>query len=334
MITGAKKIKLTVENVLKRISEYDVFKYYMGNREWCLNTACLSPFRDEQHPSFIIGSQNGYMTFIDFGDSSKRGDCFTFVKMLYNLSNMNEVLMMIDRDFGLGILPEHATGEFKEIKAAYKQPEDELGKHYSVIQAITRPFTKEELNYWNDFYQDITDLRQEHVYSISKVYLNRKLFPLKDTELRFGYLYEGKWKIYRPFGGKKSKWVPNNVPITAMDGKECIQNCDTAFITKSKKDYLVLRKILSCTCAVQNEGVACFSKENVEYLKANSNKQILGFDSDVPGVTNSQQITKLFNFDYCNVPREYLPDINDFAEWARVKGLKTIEEYFIKKGIL
>jgi hypothetical protein len=155
-------------------------------------------------------------------------------------------------------------------------------------------------------------------------------------ELRFGYLYDDKWKIYRPYAkDKRSKWVPNNVPITAMDGKENIKDCDVAFINKSKKDYMVMKKLFPCSCAVQNEGLGCFSPENVEYIKSNSASQILSFDSDITGVENSQQITELFGFDYCNVPRKYLSEgIKDWADLARVHGLQAIEEYLISKELI
>jgi hypothetical protein len=129
--------------------------------------------------------------------------------------------------------------------------------------------------------------------------------------------------------------VPNNVPITAMDGKEDIINCNTAFINKSKKDYMVMKKMFPCSCAVQNEGLGCFSLENVEYLKANSDNQILSFDSDVIGVQNSQQITKLFDFGYANVPRKYLKEgIKDWSDLSRKHGLKIIEDILKKKNIL
>jgi DNA primase len=120
-----------------------------------------------------------------------------------------------------------------------------------------------------------------------------------------------------------------------MDGKNDIANCSVAFINKSKKDYMVMKKVFPCSCAVQNEGIACFSQENVDYLKTNSQKQILSFDSDVTGVQNSQQITKLFNFGYANVPRKYLTEgIKDWADLARKYGLSTIEEYLKKKGLI
>jgi DNA primase len=334
MIQGDVKVRLTPQAILQKISEYDIFRFYMPDKSWKINHAALSPFRQESNPSFVIGNKRGFLSFIDFGDTSKRGDCFTFVKMLYNLSTIDDVLRMIDKDFGLGFLPGTSTDRYKSIQKEYKQPED-LGKRYSLIQVVTRKFTQEELDYWNQYYQSIDDLRANNVYSIKKLYLNRKLFPLKETDLRFGYLYDGHWKIYRPFGDKKSKWVPNNVPITAMDGKEDITNCSVAFINKSKKDYMVMKKVFPCCCAVQNEGVACFSDGNVEYLKANSDRQILSFDADDVGVKNSQQITKLFDFEYANVPRKYLSEgIKDWADLAKEHGMQAIEDYLKQKQLL
>jgi hypothetical protein len=334
MIQGDIKVRLTPQAVLSKISEYDIFRFYMPAKDWKLNQVTYSPFRNENNPSFLIGTRKGYISFIDFADTSKRGDCFTLVKMLFNLATMDDVLRMIDRDFGLGFLPGTSTDKYKAIQKEYKQPED-LGKRYSLIQVITRKFTNEELAYWNEYYQSLDDLRANNVYSIKQLFLNRKKFPLKETDLRFGYFYEGHWKIYRPFGDKKSKWVPNNVPITTMDGKEDIANCSVAFINKSKKDYMVMKKVFPCCCAVQNEGVACFSDENVEYLKANSDRQILSFDADDVGVKNSQMITKLFDFEYANVPRKYLTEgIKDWADLAKEHGFRAIISYLNEKKLL
>lgn len=334
MITGEKKVRLTPQAILQKISEYDIFRFYMPDKSWKINQATYSPFRKENNPSFLIGNRRGFLSFIDFADTSRRGDCFQFVKLLYNLKSIDDVLRMIDKDFGLGFLPGNSTGEYKIITKEYKQPDD-VGKRYSLIQVVTRKFTQEELAYWNEYHQSIDDLRANNVYSIKKLYFNKQAFPLKETDLRFGYLYDGHWKIYRPFADKKSKWVPNNVPITAMDGKEDIANCAVALINKSKKDYMVMKKIFPCCCAVQNEGVGCFSDENVEYLKANSDRQILSFDSDETGVHNSKQITELFDFEYINVPRRYLSEgIKDWADLVKTHGYYPVQNYLTQKGLL
>ena len=282
----------------------------------------------------MIGNKLGYLMFIDYADTSLRGDCFNFVQKLHNLPSVSDTLKMIDRDFGLGFSTGIMTGEYKKIISEYKQPEIE--KRYSLIQVKTRKFTNRELEYWAEYHQDLQDLRDNNVYSIKELYLNKQRFPLGEDELRFGYLYEGQyWKIYRPYADKKHKWMPNNVPITAMDGKENIKDCKTAFINKSKKDFMVMKKIFPCSCAVQNEGLGCFSHENVEYLKANSDKQILSFDADDVGVQNSKQITEMFDFEYTNVPRQYLAEgIKDWADLAKAHGLKVIEDYLKSKQIL
>jgi len=334
MINGVRKTKLSIEAILSRISEYDIFRFYMPNQDWKINRVTYSPFRHENNPSFMIGNKMGYLLFIDYADTSKRGDCFNFVQMVHNLPNMSETLRKIDKDFGLGLSTGVITEDYKRIISEYKQPH--LEKRYSLIQVKVRKFTKSELDYWAEYHQDLQDLRDNNVYSIKELYLNKQRFPLGENELRFGYLYEGQyWKIYRPYADKKHKWMPNNVPITAMDGKLDITNCDVAIINKSKKDYMVMKKIFPCCCAVQNEGLGCFSHENVEYLKANSDRQILSFDADDVGVQNSKQITEMFDFEYTNVPRQYLAEgIKDWADLAKAHGLQAIKDYLKSKNLL
>ena len=333
MIQGKKRVKLTTDSILEKISEYDIYKMYMPHQNWKINVVTYSPFRNEKNPSFIIGYRGGALRFVDFGDSSKKGGCFNFVMMLFNV-NLNDALLMIDRDFDLGIISGSSTKEYERIISDYAQPTATSKREY-FIQVKTRKFTHEELAYWNGYYQDIDDLRANNVYSIDAIYLNKQKFPIKDTELRFGYLYEGHWKIYRPFADKKNKWMPNNVPITMMDGLDDITDCDVAFINKSKKDYMVMKKVFPCCCAVQNEGMGCFSEENVEYLKENSERQILSFDADEVGVKNSQLITKKFDFEYCNVPKLYLGEgIKDWSDLAKVHGLKVIEQYLTQKELI
>jgi hypothetical protein len=334
MIGGAKKTLITPDVILQRLTPYDIFKFYMPNKDWSINQSTHSPFRKDTNPSFIIGNRSGSLLFVDYVDLNTRGDCFTFVKMLFGMNSMDAVLSMIDKDFGLGLSGKSTnTGVYKVITAEYKQPE-ELGKRYTNIQVVPKKFTSEELAYWNEFHQDIQDLRDNNVFSLSKVYLNKQLFSFKPTELKFGYYYNGHWKIYRPHAEKKSKWLPNNVPISMMEGQGNLNKTQTAIITKSKKDLMVLKKIYPHVCAVQNEGAGCFTQENITFIKENSSRQILNFDSDIPGVTNSQQITKLYDFDYINVPREFLKEgINDYADLAKSKGLEFVKILLEKKGL-
>ena len=66
MINGKRKINLTPEAILDKISEYDIFRYYMPDHDWKLNKVTYSPFRTENNPSFVIGNKRGFISFIDF----------------------------------------------------------------------------------------------------------------------------------------------------------------------------------------------------------------------------------------------------------------------------
>tara|TARA_R110000868_G_scaffold14426_4_gene67217 strand:+ start:29947 stop:30942 length:996 start_codon:yes stop_codon:yes gene_type:complete len=331
MIQGNKKINLTEELILSKISEYDIFKMYMpGN--WKLNVVTHSPFHRDDIKSLIIGTKFGTVTFKDFADTTKKGNCFKFVQLLHHLSNYYDALKMINRDFGLFGEFEN-TEKYKTVISQYEQPIISE-KKYAIIQVITRKFTNEELAYWNTFYQDISDLKRERIYSIKSLYLNKQKFSLRETELRFGYFYDGHWKIYRPFADPKVKWMPNNVPLNTLEGKENLVKENSAIITKSKKDKMVLLKVYPHVCATQNESSGCFSEENVEFLRQNSSRQILSFDSDAAGVKNSRIITKEFDFDYLNVPRNYLSDgIKDFADLGKEYGLIKVEQILKKKKL-
>ena len=98
---------------------------------------------------------------------------------------------------------------------------------------------------------------------------------------------------------------------------------------------MVVKKLLTTTCAVQNEGIACFSQENIKFLRNNSKRQVLSFDSDNAGVKNSQEITKIFGFEYCNVPKKYLAEgIKDWADLVKKYGMNILEEYLKQKQII
>jgi hypothetical protein len=185
------------------------------------------------------------------------------------------------------------------------------------------------------YYQDIQDLRDNHIYSIEKMYLNRKLFPLKENELRFGYLFSGSyWKIYRPTASKKDKWI-SNVPITTAYGLNNLSREKNTLICKSLKDYLLCKKVYSNVCGIQNESLSSISKETSEYISKNSKEVFYGGDSDAPGKQASYVITKAFGWKHINPPDYLLNDCcKDWADWGKLKGLEAVKQHFIEKKLI
>lgn len=326
-IKGKLKLELTKETIFGFISHYDVYRKFFG--DFKLNKVTCNHLRGDHVPSFIIGSKFNELTHRDFANDKWKGNCINLVQQIYSCSYI-EALKIIDKEFNLKI---SYSNEYPQEIIHYEQPEIEE-KQYSNIQCVTRNFTNEELQYWNSYHITIDELKANNVFSISKLFLNKEKYPLKETELRFVYLYQDKIKLYRPFNDSKTKWL-SNVPLTVLDSPESILNCETAWITKSKKDRLILSKLYPNVISTQNESRACFSKENIDYIKSNSKRQILMYDSDKAGCKASLQITKEFNFDYCNTPRNYLSDgLVDFSDIAKVYGINTIEKILKRKKLL
>jgi hypothetical protein len=338
--TKKKTEGLNLENILKRISEYDIYRYYLG-RDFRINDTLKSPFPDRKDdtPSFIIGNKTGYLYHFDFGDPRYRGNCINFVQQITGATSYYDGLLRVDLDFSLGIISQPLDpARYKQIVGQFTKPDniDELKKP-SIIQVKAKPFDQSELNYWAQYYINKEDLKQEKVYSVKEVYLNKKRLPIGPTEFVFGYLYGDKWKIYRPYAtNKKLKWL-TNVPIDEIDGIKDIKNCDKVLITKAKKDKMVIKKIFPCVCSVQAETIVGINEDDLTYLRSNSIEQYINFDSDSPGKKNSWLYTETFGFKHINVPDQYLteqPPIKDFADFAKKYGLKALEDYFKLKGLI
>lgn len=325
MIQGKKKTNLSIETILERTTEGEIYRHFFG--DFTVNQVICNKFRGDKNPSLIIGNKYGNLQHFDFSDSKWRGDCFALVKQIYGLTTLDSILRLIDLNMNLGI----TNGLGAQNSPVIQQNKPIETKRNTLIQVVTKPFTKEELSWWNEYHQDISDLKREEVYSIKKAYLNKKLLGLAD--LRFGYFYNGFWKLYQPLENKRKKWL-TNCPLIYLEGKENIKNCETAWITKSKKDKMCLLKLFSCVAATQNESVSCFSEENVEFIRNNSKKQVIIYDSDDSGVRSCQEITKKFNFGYCNPPKKYLPEIKDFSDLCKIHGIQAIREHLTEKRLI
>ena len=333
MIRGNIKLELSVDTILSKISAYDIYRFYFG--DFKINEVTYNHLRGEKGgtPSFVIGNKgkHGELRHMDFSSSSWRGDCFDLVRSIYNCS-LWEACVKIDQDFGLGI---HSTPlrDYKKIVSKYSQPE-ELGKRYSLIQVVTRKFTKEELAYWEEYHITPEELKSNHIYSIKELYINKSRYALSNDVLRFGYLIcGGYWKIYFPHESKKRKWL-SNVPLTTIYGLENIDKDHNTLIVDSLKDMIVCKKIYNHVIQVQNESLSCISKEDAEYITANSKEVFVGFDADEAGKLASRLVTGTYGWKHINPPDYLLQECcKDWADWAKHKGIQEIHKHFLEKGL-
>jgi hypothetical protein len=340
MIKGKKKqdASLKVEDVLSRIDEFSIFRYYLGV-DFRIGKPFCNPFRTDRNPSCTINQLNNGLQMMDWASLSWRGDCIDIVRKAYSLT-LQEALQKINDDFGLGL----GSGEKYHIRKApiYKVPKLEDMKKTSLIQFKGRrphKFNSLERDYWNSYHVSFDILERENVFGVSSLYIDREKFPLPKGEPVFAYYEESiqKCKIYRPFANKEKKeWKwRSTIPFSHMHGLHNMQECENIVIFKSNKDRIIGLHFLEQALSVQGESFAAISEENLERIKSLSHRQYIGFGSDPQGKEQSLVITEQLGMLHINTPDEFLQEgINDFAELAKQYSIKRVQQHFIEKDVI
>lgn len=331
-IKGNVKVHVSKEYILERLSEYEIYRYYVGH-DFVIGRTFCSPFRKEVDPSFSITvTRNGRLHHVDFGDSTKRGDCFSFVKQMFFALNFDEVLVKIAKDFNIISSKDAPLGRREKMTVVNND-----GKKETLIQVVTRKFDTADLAYWGSYHITEKELKDNDIYAVKKLYLNRDRIMIPATELVFGYLMEDKWKIYRPLADKKNKWLCN-VPGTYISGMHRITDgCHNAVVTKAKKDEIVLAKFIPHVASVQSESQIAICKEDIDILKGKCREVYLNFDSDEVGVQACKYYNQ-FGFKWVNCPKGFNDPngkmIKDFADLAKYYGLETVIKHFKDKKVI
>lgn len=332
------KRNITLDYILSKVSAYDIYAYYMP-WPFKLNKNCLSPFKSENYPSFIIGNKLGKITHKAF-NGSESGDCVDFVGQMFRLNHV-ESLEKIAEDFGL---KDVTTTRYERIIASIEKPIiEEYEEEPLHFLAKAKAFTQQHIDYLAEGFLEPKDLNiseDTKAYALQEWYVNKQRQSMKYNEVAFFYNLKnerGDWiKIYRPFVDKLSKWR-TNIPFTEMHGVSNIKNCKISIIAKSVKDAAFLKKyISSCVCVVQAEDISAISEENIKIITESSERVFLSFDNDEKGVRASKEITEKTGWSYINPPKDLLQyNVSDWFDMAKYyKTPEAVQDYFKSKGLL
>lgn len=344
IIEGENKRMLTAKNILSKISEYDIYRYYLGC-DFTPRKNISSPFRSETRGSFsIYFTQSGYLRHLDFGDTYYKGNCFQFVQQLFGL-DFNNALKKINQDFNLklGFNNQNSSGvEYGSIIKTFLRPKEysEEDAKRVTIHVQAKDFTKEDLDYWNQYGITLEELKKNNIYSVDKLYLNGKYIGNYKNELRFAYLFEieGEYffKIYQPLS-EQYKWI-SNVPVKTPIGiKGLPRKSNKLIIAKSKKDKMIIQKIHSDVYEVQKEGIECIPEELNNLFDEWYDEKYIFYDNDEPGMKASIAMNKL-GFKWINIPNEYkhlkIKDPGDLLEYFGVENGMNILDILLRRKML
>ena len=336
---GTKNVKqLTIQEILKRVTEYDIFKYYIG-KGFKLGTI-RSPLRKDSQPSFDIYKSPNTIRKILFKDhgTGESGSCFDLVMQMYHLSFIG-ALKYIDYDFNLGLnegpLPKRSLTKGYVGKASGVDV-DKLQVTCS-IRVCRRNWNKTiDKAFWSKYNITVSILRKFKVNPIEALKINNKWFRFGKTDCVYCYHFEDyRYKIYQPYS-KDFKWL-SNADIGIIQGwNQLPEKGKFLVITKSLKDVMVLYSIGVPAIAPQSEGTIPSAKI-ISELKERFEIIISNYDYDYRGIVSANRMKKLYDITpFMFIPEFGVKDVSDYIKKYGINSLKIVKnevyKYFYPEG--
>lgn len=317
--------KITRELILSKVSEENLMEHYLGLP--VKKGIFKSPLRADNNPTCSFGRDNyGRLIFKDFSGDFY-GDAFEVVKRIYHVPYY-EALNIIANDFGIRKF-NHLNKNPPKIEYTNSKFDDSKNTE---IRIKVKPFTKKELEWWNQFGITEEVLKKYNVYSCEDLFLNGYyLTSSSETDYIFAY-YKGTidgveyFRIYCPLR-KHFRFLSNWTSTMIQGAQQLPKNGDFIVITKSMKDVMVL-STFNIPSIAPNSETLFLTEEQYDKIKKRFKRIILFYDNDLAGISNMNKIRKKFKDIECVwIPRKYSKDISDFyKKYGRDNTTKLINK--------
>lgn len=328
--------------ILKYVSEEDIFELVFGFKPKEYDYV-VSPFRPDNKPGcWFQYAISGKLRFIDFASKIYVNnvkmisiDCFDCVQQFFNLPNLYRTLQFIKKHLIDGKnLSEIQNTRTLEIKVRNK------------VEILFTPkiYTLEDKNFWFDRYEIYKEnLIEDKVFPISQYkMLNTKYGDYSITTKTISYCYtdfeSGNKKIYRPLD--KNRFLTNCIQNDIGGIRFLSDTGKTLVITKSYKDYRVLKNQGLTVIWFQNEGM--FPTLDILLPLCNRFKEIvIFFDNDKAGIEASLKLVKIINSyipgkaSAIHLPERLLHEnITDPSDFIYKKGREQLIQFLIHKNLI
>lgn len=321
------KKPLSYEEILREIGSEAILSRYLG--EIKIGVSIKSILRKDSNPStsFFRGKDN-QIFYHDYA-LGKTWNCFSLLRDYWGCS-MREVRNRILDDFYLG---EHTPIDFTPIIQEHQSTKK---PRHTLIQFKPKPWTKKALKYWKDYEITKKELEREEVYLIDELYINKNIIPSEGLD-RFAYLVRDDKKVYVKVytpHSKINKWM-SNIPLSVPFNLNTLEKGGTLYITKAKKDLIILKKLFKNVIATQNENIKSLKSSLIKSIKEDFSRVIVIFDNDPTGLSNLRKFKEI-GFDTFHIPIEERErfNIKDIADYAKFYSVDILQSLFIKENLL
>jgi hypothetical protein len=322
MIYNTKNVieELTLDELLKRVTEYDIYHYYLGNK-FKVNHVMSSPFHEDKHPSFgVFKSDTGALLWKD-QSTGKVGNVVTFVKEIEDFYHNKQALKHIYNKFVKGEIV--STKEGLRVKEYFNR----LRRNISIKR---QNFTKNDDEYWGKYQISRETLKKFNVFPIEFFWVDDMLqtFRYSKEQPMYAYKIFDKFKIYRPYSEyKKDKWRTNCASIDIQGYEQLPDTGDLLILTKSLKDVMVFYELGYTSVALQSENDKLNHKIYTD-LSERFKKIVILFDNDRPGIEAAIKLADEYNLPYTMIDSSNLTlyNVKDISDYISMFGKEqTIE---------
>ncbi len=302
--------ELTIEEILKRTSEWDLWQYYIPGVQ--LKRKFKSPLRKDETPSVaLFVSHSGSLLLKDFATGITM-NIWSFLQARYGL-NFREALVTVNNDFNLKLMAKPRMARpTMEIFGVVTQEKVSYTEGCS-IKIKKRDWNVADQIYWAQYGLTTEFLDSRMVKPLQNYWINEDLVYWY-SEKNPAYSYEfgyAKRKIYSPYS-KKFKFL-TNAGDSILQGIDYLpQEADTLIITKAYKDVLVLQNLGYNSVAPQSESMK-IPEKFMQNLKVRFNRIYLLYDNDATGMKFSKKLCDEHGLIPIFVP-EPTKDISDFRK--------------------
>lgn len=340
---------LTVPNILKKVSEIVLWRYYIGS-VFEIGKPFNAPYRSDNNASFALRYDiRGRLMFKDFGRSGMYGDIFNYIQSTRNVTFL-ESLEIVNEDFGLNLInrtnkivlkqgekvvkrkiSEREIQELLKFEKKFKETQSQI-----LIQAVVRKWEKEDYRYWNNYGITKETLDKYYVYPASKIFKNKNLiYSYTKSNPCYVYYFQksNHVKCYFPFSQDRSKRFFGNV--NNLQDIQGYYQCDIKggkkedkllILTKSMKDVMLLREFEIDAVALHGENHK-FEADFIRHIKKYYGRIISLYDRDKAGILGAKRLWKEHNIEPFFIQKKwYCKDISDLF---MTYGNEVVREFLL-----
>tara|TARA_R110000765_G_scaffold319317_1_gene411435 strand:+ start:304 stop:1305 length:1002 start_codon:yes stop_codon:yes gene_type:complete len=299
------KDHLHTDVILGKITEYDIFMYYIPSFKE-LGKKFNSELRDDNSPTVSIIPYNSKLLYKDFGNSDHTFNCFSYVQYKYNCSFI-EALRIVDCDFNLGLSSIADPIKFTMGIMAHRTNKVlNYAKRNIIIQKKKRQWSIEDANFWSKYLVNKKDLLMFAVEPISYFWINGTRFKCKS--ITYAFKFNSRYKIYSPYDDK-NKWLSNTKKTDVQGYNQLPKQGERLIITSSLKDVMCLYAAGYNAIALQSE-MQIPEEKLISELKQRFTTIDILYDNDFeknnnPGQTMAKKVCTLYGFKNICIPDEF-----------------------------